>query len=131
MIIGHLNLNLIRKKFFDFKELVLNESDSQEKEEIEEIILSKQIFDINRWDNHFLFCLGWTRPVTYFATLISRKITYHWKSIAMQWTLFVKQKQQHILFLGSTICHHHLTYVPFKFNGTNESYLRPSQTSVM
>ena len=129
MMIGHLNLNLIRKKFFDFKELVLNESVLNLF--FEEVILSKQIFDINRWDNHFLFCLGWTRPVTFFATLISRKITYHWKSIAMQWTLFVKQKQQHILFLGSAICHHHLTYVPFKFNGTNESYLRPSQTSVM
>lgn len=129
MIIGHLNLNLIRKKFFDFKELVLNESVLNLF--FEEVILSKQIFDINRWDNHFLFCLGWTRPVTFFATLISRKIMYHWKSIAMQWTLFVKQKQQHILFLGSAICHHHLTYVPFKFNGTNESYLRPSQTSVM
>ena len=129
MIIGHLNLNLIRKKFFDFKELVLNESVLNLF--FEEVILSKQIFDINRWDNHFLFCLGWTRPVTFFATLISRKIMYHWKSIAMQWTLFVKQKQQHILFLGSAICHHHLTYVPFKFNGTNESYLRPSQTSVI
>ena len=129
MMIGHLNLNLIRKKFFDFKELVLNESVLNLF--FEEVILSKQIFDINRWDNHFLFCLGWTRPVTFFATLISRKIMYHWKSIAMQWTLFVKQKQQHILFLGSAICHHHLTYVPFKFNGTNESYLRPSQTSVM
>ena len=129
MIIGHLNLNLIRKKFFDFKELVLNESVLNLF--FEEVILSKQIFDINRWDNHFLFCLGWTRPVTFFATLISRKIMYHWKSIAMQWTLFVKQKQQHILFLGSAICHHHLTYVPFKFNGTNESYLKPSQTSVI
>ena len=129
MIIGHLNLNLSRKKFFDFKELVLNESVLNLF--FEEVILSKQIFDINRWDNHFLFCLGWTRPVTFFATLISRKIMYHWKSIAMQWTLFVKQKQQHILFLGNVICHRHLTYVPFKFNGTNESYLKPSQTSVM
>ena len=129
MMIGHLNLNLIRKKFFDFKELVLNESVLNLF--FEEVILSKQIFDINRWDNHFLFCLGWTRPVTFFATLISRKIMYHWKSIAMQWTLFVKQKQQHILFLGNAICHRHLTYVPFKFSGTNESYLKPSQTSVM